>query len=848
MIVRATPTPLVPPITRAVTSPDLGVVLAYGWNPSTICGYGVINCPAGVGKVRVALYAGLPAGNWTPGPFSQVDVAFALETTPYDGVADYPGNGSCASGAMGLCNEGDPVPTFDSYAATILTAIQRGHPGTRVSFGLVDGFATYGRYDDADGTPFHVDIANFTASPTGFASELNRTLRTNVLAHDDVLNDSDVADNVLHGSAITAIYGALAGGVLNWTAGAHRVVVWIGSTAPRDPNYPENYSNWNRTCTGPACFAPTCEPSYAFVSGATSPNCEGWVVNQDANASHSIAALANGSEPCLDSAGFRCTIDVVNPRTVPTDAGLAGWAATNGTLARTDVSHVLDAGCDLSAATGGNWDGPSNFTCPQGTRGTLVVHWRGEPGIDTTFVQALENVSFGTVPVYAPALSGAPLVTFMPGPGVALAPAPNATVTCSNATVGAVSCPSLSVVRARGGLEVLTWNWSATSMDNGLRLGDRWSASFDLVVNSRLNGSYPIDRCDGDGCAAAGVGPVNGLDSAFTFRDPASGAVFSDSFGLMNVTVESPAPLTVQATDQLSCDYPPCTVLFWTNATGGVPPYSYSWDFGDGDYGSGADVNHTYTFAGEFTATASVRDSTGILSTQGLYVVILPVPGTLSVAVSASPPTATVGTPLELRASVGGGYLPLSFAWTALPPGCPTAGTPAIACRPTAPGNFTVYLAVTDGHGNSSDASVRVRVNPAMLVDLSVRSGVGCSGPIAPTRFVANVTGGTPPFAYAWDFGDGATSPGGSVVFHNYSNRLLHRVTVNVTDASGANASGAAPSSDVLASPCPPPPPASPVPWGVGTGSYAVTAAAVAAIGLGVGAFLYWNSRRGNGR
>ena len=49
--------------------------------------------------------------------------------------------------------------------------------------------------------------------------------------------------------------------------------------------------------------------------------------------------------------------------------------------------------------------------------------------------------------------------------------------------------------------------------------------------------------------------------------------------------------------------------LFATPPSGGVPPYTVSWNFGDGGAGAGTVVAHAYTAPGNFTATATITDS-----------------------------------------------------------------------------------------------------------------------------------------------------------------------------------------------------------------------------------------------
>src|SRR5207244_1166933 len=51
-----------------------------------------------------------------------------------------------------------------------------------------------------------------------------------------------------------------------------------------------------------------------------------------------------------------------------------------------------------------------------------------------------------------------------------------------------------------------------------------------------------------------------------------------------------------------------------TQPSGGVPPYSYSWNFGDGSTGSGTAPAHVYTNTGTFAATAIVADARGVIA------------------------------------------------------------------------------------------------------------------------------------------------------------------------------------------------------------------------------------------
>ncbi|MCI4331834.1 MAG: hypothetical protein L3K19_08350 [Thermoplasmata archaeon] len=305
-----------------------------------------------------------------------------VETTAYDGVYDSgagdSGRDPCASSGSLVCEEANGVPVIAARAGQIAQAIASAHPGSNVSFAMADFFASIDAFDDGDGSAFHVDVQNFTAAG-GLQSAVNHSFRTVVLGSGYVYGDSDLSDNILHSPSITALYGALATNGFNWSTSTHHVVVLIGSTAPRAPGYTVNYtvsaSDYSTFC-GKSCLSPTCEPSYAFSVGS-SPNCEGWTTSQTSNATQSIAWLAQHGGRCASSLGGNCTLDTISLYNGVTDPLSKQWptgrtgGGPNGTLVRANVAHILNASCDLAAATGGSWAGPNFFTCPNGQKGNL---------------------------------------------------------------------------------------------------------------------------------------------------------------------------------------------------------------------------------------------------------------------------------------------------------------------------------------------------------------------------------------------------------------------------------------------------------------------------------------------
>ncbi len=53
------------------------------------------------------------------------------------------------------------------------------------------------------------------------------------------------------------------------------------------------------------------------------------------------------------------------------------------------------------------------------------------------------------------------------------------------------------------------------------------------------------------------------------------------------------------------------TITFNGIASGGIPSYTFSWDFGDGIMGTGSSVSHAYSLRGSYTVTLRVTDSGG---------------------------------------------------------------------------------------------------------------------------------------------------------------------------------------------------------------------------------------------
>jgi len=148
-----------------------------------------------------------------------------------------------------------------------------------------------------------------------------------------------------------------------------------------------------------------------------------------------------------------------------------------------------------------------------------------------------------------------------------------------------------------------------------------------LEFSTYLGGRY-MDSASAVAVPAFGRVVVAGATGSFDFpathaAQPTYGGGHSDGF--VTEIALSPAPLSVSAMASPSGGLAPLAVVLQCVSSGGVPPYTFDWDFGDGSPRSAEqDPSHTYAAGGTYVATVSVTDSGGAVASSSVTISVTP--------------------------------------------------------------------------------------------------------------------------------------------------------------------------------------------------------------------------------
>jgi PKD repeat protein len=227
-----------------------------------------------------------------------------------------------------------------------------------------------------------------------------------------------------------------------------------------------------------------------------------------------------------------------------------------------------------------------------------------------------------------------------------------------------------------------------------------------------------------------------------------------------------------------SIPMPGNAALFSATFKGGVGPFTYSWQFGDGGSSALASPPHTFSTAGYYLVELWVNDSAGhatYATTQVHVYVELGITG-----LQANPNPASLDQEVNFSASAEGGTPPYAYSW-AFGDGGVGGNSPNITHIYTTNGPFVAEVTVTDSVGEVVHAYLNVSIRLQALAGSTATSG----NPPFSVTFIGQVEGGVPPYQYDWDFGDGTPTSTLQDPLHRYNVSGNYLVDLTVTDSKG---------------------------------------------------------------
>jgi PKD repeat protein len=216
---------------------------------------------------------------------------------------------------------------------------------------------------------------------------------------------------------------------------------------------------------------------------------------------------------------------------------------------------------------------------------------------------------------------------------------------------------------------------------------------------------------------------------------------------------------------------------------------SYAWNFGDGSTGTGAVVQHQYSFGSSYSVTLTVTDDRGQTNSKSQSFTVID-GGNPTALFDFSPSAPQVNQQVffnAARSTAVTGRTIARYDWD-YGDGRQDSGQLAWEIY-TKAGRFKVTLTVTDDTGKKGTTSQDVNVGGTDLKALFSYS------PVNPTRGdLVNFNAGDstytyPITSYAWDFGDGATATG-ATASHTFAcpgvtSSLDFKVRLTITDNQG---------------------------------------------------------------
>lgn len=304
-----------------------------------------------------------------------------------------------------------------------------------------------------------------------------------------------------------------------------------------------------------------------------------------------------------------------------------------------------------------------------------------------------------------------------------------------------------------------------------------FTVQFNNLTNLNAPGAGTYNWSFGDGNVSNTINPTNtyfapGLYNITLVATNSAGCAATAVIpGMINIY--TPPVTSFTATPTSYCGTP--APITFNASTIGWGPYTYSWDFGDGNVGVGVSPTHFYTTSGTYTVTLIVTDGHGCKDTfvRTNYISI----GSIAASYTTSPSPACENAPITFTNTSNGGT---SYAWDFGDGNTSTLQNPVHVYA--TPGVYNIKLAIYDGPCGDS-VTLPLTVNPGPGTNFAFTPTQPCPAPSL-IQFTNFTSGGA--VSYAWDFGDGQTS-NLTNPSHTYNTNNFFPVRLTATNALGCS-------------------------------------------------------------
>ncbi|TLX99228.1 MAG: PKD domain-containing protein, partial [Thaumarchaeota archaeon] len=219
--------------------------------------------------------------------------------------------------------------------------------------------------------------------------------------------------------------------------------------------------------------------------------------------------------------------------------------------------------------------------------------------------------------------------------------------------------------------------------------------------------------------------------------------------------------------------------VFNATATGGSSPYQFAWTLGDGSSAVGQLPTHIFASPGSYIVALTVTDSLGNVAVASHSVTVASSP----YLVDFTYPPVAPGSIVAFSGTSGFYYYYWDFGDGSTYQDYGSNGASIAYHAYSSAGPFIVVMTVSDSLGT---ATASHGFSTALFSDFTVSPTSVAAG--HPVSFnVTSVQGGTPPYSFAWNFGDGTTGSGTSQI-HTYSKTGTFIIVLEITDSSTPSA------------------------------------------------------------